>query len=308
MNKKERIVSSFQLYGNIVILILEIFAFGLLFIQTCYEPGHGRAYPYVLDEFVKFYALIGIFAFVVSILSIVHVVKERYEIKTKMKVSLPIMQIMVVVSYLFVFGFRLFIIKDFEDPDKLADVLNVPNVFAYYILPIVILGIYIFFNSKPKLKVGYWFFGGIPLIAYGLLYLVLYKLGAWKDFYNILSCRIFGDASKFNVGIIFVILFGSTGVGVLLSWIRNLMINAWKEKVVIEEEVEKKDLSWVCPRCGEKENTGHFCIRCGEPKGKLIEESFDGEEWTCPRCGNTNKTKYCGNCGTKKPNSISHNN
>ncbi len=49
---------------------------------------------------------------------------------------------------------------------------------------------------------------------------------------------------------------------------------------------------WVCPKCGSQ-NSGKFCGNCGTPKPD------DG--WFCTNCGTKNTGKFCGNCGAKKP-------
>ena len=50
---------------------------------------------------------------------------------------------------------------------------------------------------------------------------------------------------------------------------------------------------WICPECGTKDITSKFCSNCGTKK--------PGEGWTCPNCGKKNiKSKFCPKCGRKK--------
>lgn len=53
---------------------------------------------------------------------------------------------------------------------------------------------------------------------------------------------------------------------------------------------------WVCPKCGNQENTGKFCNECGSPK------PAEKKTWDCPKCGNQGNTgKFCSECGSPKP-------
>ena len=52
--------------------------------------------------------------------------------------------------------------------------------------------------------------------------------------------------------------------------------------------------SWICPVCGQNDNTENFCTNCGTPR----------PDWTCPDCGQIGNTgNYCTNCGRKRPDS-----
>lgn len=55
------------------------------------------------------------------------------------------------------------------------------------------------------------------------------------------------------------------------------------------------DSSWICPNC-ESENTGKFCGNCGTAKPQP-----ESDEWTCPNCETVNSGKFCTECGTAKP-------
>ena len=50
--------------------------------------------------------------------------------------------------------------------------------------------------------------------------------------------------------------------------------------------------AWVCPGCGASA-TGKFCGECGTKKP-------EASGWTCA-CGSVNKGKFCPECGAKKP-------
>jgi hypothetical protein len=55
--------------------------------------------------------------------------------------------------------------------------------------------------------------------------------------------------------------------------------------------------SWICPNCGE-ENTSKFCGECGTLKP---EPEPEAASWICPNCGTENEGKFCGECGTARP-------
>ena len=55
------------------------------------------------------------------------------------------------------------------------------------------------------------------------------------------------------------------------------------------------DSSWICPNC-ESENTGKFCGNCGTAKPQP-----ESDKWTCPNCETVNSGKFCTECGTAKP-------
>ena len=55
--------------------------------------------------------------------------------------------------------------------------------------------------------------------------------------------------------------------------------------------------SWICPNCGE-ENTSKFCGECGTVKPEPEPEAVS---WICPNCGTENEGKFCGECGTARP-------
>ena len=52
--------------------------------------------------------------------------------------------------------------------------------------------------------------------------------------------------------------------------------------------------AWICPSCGATA-TSKFCPECGAKKPEAA------EGWTCPSCGTVNKGKFCAECGAKKP-------
>ena len=54
---------------------------------------------------------------------------------------------------------------------------------------------------------------------------------------------------------------------------------------------------WVCPNCGKK-NTAKFCGGCGTEKPEPEPETTS---WICPNCGTENEGKFCGKCGTARP-------
>lgn len=61
--------------------------------------------------------------------------------------------------------------------------------------------------------------------------------------------------------------------------------------------------SWNCPSCGRTGNTGKFCGTCGTPKPETISPApVDDGTWVCSTCGRTgNAGKFCGTCGTSRP-------
>lgn len=93
------------------------------------------------------------------------------------------------------------------------------------------------------------------------------------------------------------------GVGVALGALGGV-VNVAKDamKPVFEDTKEMganvgsalKD-SWTCPTCGKAGITTKFCPECGtkKPAQKL--------GWTCPSCGTINSGKFCTECGAKKP-------
>ena len=70
-------------------------------------------------------------------------------------------------------------------------------------------------------------------------------------------------------------------------------------KVSSDGEFEKfgmaKDGNWVCPNCGkENEAKNNFCGDCGSKKPESL-------TWNCPKCGKKDITSnFCPECGTKK--------
>lgn len=59
-----------------------------------------------------------------------------------------------------------------------------------------------------------------------------------------------------------------------------------------QQATQPSGATWKCS-CGHDDNTGKFCGNCGS---KRPEQST----WTCS-CGTQNTGKFCGNCGNKKP-------
>lgn len=75
--------------------------------------------------------------------------------------------------------------------------------------------------------------------------------------------------------------------------------NAAQMKMQQEERQKQQETAakagadeWICPSC-KKKNTGKFCSDCGTKKPETV-------SWTCS-CGSVNTGKFCPNCGAKKP-------
>ena len=57
---------------------------------------------------------------------------------------------------------------------------------------------------------------------------------------------------------------------------------------------EENSETWICPNC-QTENRTKFCTECGEKK------PFEDETWICENGHEGNTGKFCGECGAPRP-------
>ncbi len=66
----------------------------------------------------------------------------------------------------------------------------------------------------------------------------------------------------------------------------------------VQGVVSGVDGSWMCPNCGHTGNREKFCGNCGARKPETVTQS---DVWECPECRRKGLTdKFCPNCGHKR--------